>query len=70
MSRDDCVALPHSAVGLSAVCDVVFPDHTHLLFRTTMTPQHLVTFLFFLFFLSLVFKLYLLIYIFYSFLHL
>ena len=70
MSRDDCVALPHSAVGLSAVCDVVFLDHTLLLFLTTMTPQHLVTFLFFLFFLSLMFKLYLLIYIFYSFLHL
>ena len=70
MSRDDCVALPYSAVGLSAVCDVVCLDHTHLLFLTTMTPQHLVTFLFFLFFLSLMFKLYLLIYIFYSFLHL
>ena len=26
------VALPHSAVGWSAVCDKVFPDHTHLLF--------------------------------------
>ena len=41
---------------------VVFPDHTHLLFLTTRTPQNLVTFLFFLFFLSLMFKLYLLIY--------
>ena len=30
--RDCCVALPHSAMGLSEVCDVVFPDHTHLLF--------------------------------------
>ena len=26
------VALPHGAVSWSAVCDVVFPDHTHLLF--------------------------------------
>ena len=24
--------LPLGAKGLSAVCDVVFPDHTHLLF--------------------------------------
>ena len=32
MSRDCCVALPRGAMGLSAVCDVVFPDHTHLLF--------------------------------------
>ena len=23
------VALPHGAMGWSAVCDVVFPDHTH-----------------------------------------
>ena len=31
----DCighVALPHGVVGLSAVCVVVIPDHTHLLF--------------------------------------
>ena len=31
----DCkcsVALPHGAVGWSALCDVVFSDHTHLLF--------------------------------------
>ena len=27
------VALPHGAVGWSAVCDLVFPDHTHLLFK-------------------------------------
>ena len=26
------VALPHGAVGWSAVCDGVFPDHTYLLF--------------------------------------
>ena len=26
------VALPHGAVGWSAVWGVVFPDHTHLLF--------------------------------------
>ena len=31
MSRDGCVAFPHGAMGLSAVCDMVFPDHTHLL---------------------------------------
>ena len=33
----DCmgpVALPHGAVGWSAVCVVVIPDHTHLLFYT------------------------------------
>ena len=30
MSRDCCVALPCGAMGLSAVFDVVFPDHTHL----------------------------------------
>ena len=30
VSRDCCVALPHDATGLSAVCDC--PDHTHLLF--------------------------------------
>ena len=33
MSRDCCVALPHNATGLSAVCGifaiVVFPDYTH-----------------------------------------
>ena len=27
------VALPHGAVGWSAVCDVVFFDHTYLLFQ-------------------------------------
>ena len=26
------VALPHGALGWSAVCDCVFPDHTHLVF--------------------------------------
>ena len=26
------MALPRGAMGLSAVCDVVFPDHTYLLF--------------------------------------
>ena len=29
------VALPHGAVGWSAVVIVVFPDHTHLLFRAS-----------------------------------
>ena len=29
------VALPHGDVGWSAVCDVVFPYHTHLLFQKT-----------------------------------
>ena len=32
MSRDCCVALPGGAMGLSAVCERVFPDHTHLPF--------------------------------------
>ena len=32
VSRDCCMALPRGAMGLSAVSDVVFPDHTHLLF--------------------------------------
>ena len=27
MSRDGCVALPRGAMGLSAVCDALFPDH-------------------------------------------
>ena len=26
-----CVALPHDAMGLSAICDCVLPDHAHLL---------------------------------------
>ena len=26
------MALPRGAMGLSAVCDCVFPDHTHLLY--------------------------------------
>ena len=29
MSRDCCVAIPLGVMGLSAVCDVIFPDHTH-----------------------------------------
>ena len=29
---DCCVALSYGATGLSAVVNVVFPDHTHLLF--------------------------------------
>ena len=36
MSRDGCVALPHGAMGLSAVSlfvIVVFPDHTHYFCR-------------------------------------
>ena len=32
VSRDCCVALPYDATGLSAVCVVVFPDYTHILF--------------------------------------
>ena len=32
VSRDCYVAIPHGAMGLSAVVIVVFPDHTHLLF--------------------------------------
>ena len=32
VSRDCCVALPRGAMGLSAVCDCGFPDHTHQLF--------------------------------------
>ena len=32
MSRDYCVASPLGAMGLSAVCDCVIPDHSHLLF--------------------------------------
>ena len=36
MSCDCCVALPLSAMGLSAFCDKVFPDHTHLLIWVRM----------------------------------
>ena len=32
VSRDRCVALPRGTIGLSAVRDCVFPDHTRLLF--------------------------------------
>ena len=32
VSPDCCVALPRGAMGFSAVCDLVYPDHTHLLF--------------------------------------
>ena len=32
MSREGLAALPCGAMGLSAVCDCGFPDHTHLLF--------------------------------------
>ena len=32
MSRDCCAALPHGAVGLSAVVFVLLPNHTYLLF--------------------------------------
>ena len=44
MARDCGVALPRGAMGLSAVCDCGFPDHTHLLFLKTnenTTQQHL-----------------------------
>ena len=34
VSRYCCVALPHDATGLSAVCDCGIPDHTHLLFSS------------------------------------
>ena len=30
VSGDCCVALSNDATGLSAVCDVIFPDHTHI----------------------------------------
>ena len=30
------VALPHGYVGWSAVCDLVFPDHSHFLIKTLM----------------------------------
>ena len=32
MSRDYCVAIPVGAMGLSAVCDCVIPNYTHLPF--------------------------------------
>ena len=32
VSRNYCVALHHDAMGLSAVCDCIFPDNSHLLF--------------------------------------
>ena len=31
------MVLPRGAVGLSAVCDCGFPDHTHLLFLGFVT---------------------------------
>ena len=31
VSRYCCVALPHDATGLSAVCDCGIPEHTHYL---------------------------------------
>ena len=37
MSRDGCVALPHVAMGLSAVCYCGITDHTHLLFFVILT---------------------------------
>ena len=37
MSRDCCVVLPRGAMGLSTVCDCVFPDHTDLLFLVYVT---------------------------------
>ena len=54
MSRDCCVALPHSATGLSTVVIVVFPYYTHyfgvfVLFCSTLCPfwfcNHLVVLL-------------------------
>ena len=37
MSSDFYVALPHGAVGWSAVCDCGIFDHTHLLFSYSFT---------------------------------
>ena len=36
VSRDCCVAVPHDAMGLSAIVIVVFPDHAHLLFSIVL----------------------------------
>ena len=33
------MALPRGAKGLTAVCDFVFPDHTHLLFLRLMVEN-------------------------------
>ena len=35
------MALPRGAMGLSAVCDCGFPDHTHLLFWIQATEWDL-----------------------------
>ena len=40
MSHDCCVALPHDAMGLSAVSVMVFPDHTYLLFLSEFKEEH------------------------------
>ena len=44
MSRDGCEALYRGAIGLSVVCELVFLDHTHLLFFNlhTLLNQFLV----------------------------
>ena len=34
------MALPHDAMGLSAVSVMVFPDHTHLLFLSEFKEEH------------------------------
>ena len=34
------LALPHGAVGWSAVCDCVFPDHTHFVFKEYHLLNH------------------------------
>ena len=33
------LTLPRGAMGLSAVCDCVFPDHTDLLFWTSSSAD-------------------------------
>ena len=38
-ARDCCLALSCGAMGLFAVCDLVFPEHTHFLFFTSVTTQ-------------------------------
>ena len=38
MSRDCCVILPRGAMGLTAVCVVVVPDHTHFFALVLFLP--------------------------------
>ena len=39
MSRDCCAAFPHDVMGLSAVCDCGFPDHTHYFWKDSYSPR-------------------------------